>query len=114
YEVEETRSAVLVVSRASAADLHEAGYGVDSDGALAPSGLKGRRALLELATRGGPLLVRRFSHGGLLRFVTGERFADPTRPFRELRVAFELASRGVRTPEVVAARARAAAVWGWR
>ena len=58
--------------------------------------------------------MRRFTHGGLLRFLTRERFRDPSRPFRELAVADSLARAGVRTPQVAAARARPASGWGWK
>jgi hypothetical protein len=70
--------------------------------------------LRELRTAGGVLLVRRFSHGGLLRFLTGERFCDPLRPFRELAVATALTRAGIDTPGVAAARARPAPGWGWQ
>jgi tRNA A-37 threonylcarbamoyl transferase component Bud32 len=66
-----------------------------------------------LHTGAGTFLVRRFSHGGLLRFVTRDRFRDASRPFEELAVAAILERAGVGTPRVAAARARPAAGWGW-
>lgn len=92
----------------------DAGYGLEGDGALRVSTLVGRKPLFELPTSQGDFVVRRFSHGGLLRFATGERFLDPDRPFRELALAHDLRAAGVPTPEVVAARARRASGFGWQ
>jgi tRNA A-37 threonylcarbamoyl transferase component Bud32 len=102
------------VQRDCAPALRAAGYGLESDAPTSASRLAGRRPLLDLETQAGSFLVRRFVHGGLLRFLTGERFRDPSRPFRELAAAASLARAGVDTPQVAAARARAAPGWGWR
>lgn len=96
--------------------LEEAGLGPASRGA--PPGFRtsdraGRRPLGELEVPEGRVLLRSFSHGGLLRGLTGRRFADPTRPFLELCLSSELTARGIPTPRVVAARARRAPGWGW-
>ncbi len=88
------------------------GYGPRSDGALAASANVGRKPLYELVHAGEHFLVRRFSHGGLLRWITGRRFLDPSRPFRELLLAERLRALGIRTPEIVAARAVRATL-GW-
>lgn len=74
----------------------------------------GKRALGEVRTPGGTALVRRFQHGGLLRWLTGERFASPRRPFDEWRLQLRLTSLGVRSPAIVAARAVRTMPWGWR
>lgn len=50
-------------------------------------------------------LVRRFSHGGLARALTGRRFKDPVRPFEELRLSEALREESIPTPMVIAARA---------
>lgn len=99
-----------------AAALATAGFGVDGDSASIPaSDLSGRYPLGRIDANGRELLVRRFAHGGLFRWLTGERFADPDRPFDELRLAARLRRAGVRTPAVVAARAvRAGWLPGWR
>jgi tRNA A-37 threonylcarbamoyl transferase component Bud32 len=114
YELQHTSSAWLAARRDTLPSLEQAGYGLDSDGVLSTSELVGRTPLLEIVTPNGILLVRRFSHGGLLRGLTGSRFGEPARPFRELCVSAALAANGVRTPEVVAARARRARGFGWR
>ena len=93
--------------------LAQAGFSATREPQLESSELAGRRPLLELATPSERLLVRRFTHGGLLRWLTGRRFLDPARPFRELRLSEDLRRRGIRTPQVVAARARPASVLGW-
>ncbi len=49
-----------------------------------------------------PVVVRRNSHGGLLRNLTGEFFLLPTRAPRELEVTLRLTAAGIATPEVVA------------
>jgi tRNA A-37 threonylcarbamoyl transferase component Bud32 len=114
YEIQHGPRAWMATLRAAAPAIARTGYGLQTDGSIATSDLSGRRPLLELPTTEGVLLVRRFSHGGLLRWLTGSRFSDPLRPFRELRTSRALAALDVRTPEVVAARARRAAGLGWR
>lgn len=96
-----------------APELGRSGFGLEADGALRASELAGRRPLHLLCTEAGTFVVRRFSHGGLARRLTGERFADPTRPFRELALSESLRARGIATPTVVAARARRAPLFGW-
>jgi tRNA A-37 threonylcarbamoyl transferase component Bud32 len=114
FVVERGPQGRLAIARHLAPALRGAGYGLDSDGRTRASGLAGRRPLLELATSDGNFLVKRFTHGGLLRFLTRDRFGDAERPFRELAVAARLVRAGVRTPEVAAARARRAPLLGWR
>ena len=112
--VEERQGACrLWVREQDARALAQAGFSATSEPRLESSDLAGRRPLLELATKGETLLVRRFTHGGLLRWLTGRRFLDPARPFRELRLSEDLRRRGIRTPQIVAARARPASVAGW-
>jgi tRNA A-37 threonylcarbamoyl transferase component Bud32 len=113
FDVRRAPGACIAVKQSVVAELERAGYGLDSDGAAMPSRLAGRQPLFELATQGGTFLIRRFTHGGLLRGLTRARFSDPMRPFRELCTSAALSARGVRTPEVVAARAKRAAGFGW-
>jgi tRNA A-37 threonylcarbamoyl transferase component Bud32 len=91
-----------------------AGFAPDDRPRPGGSDAIGKRALGEVRTPAGSALVRRFRHGGLLRWLTGERFASPGRPFDEWRLQLRLSSLGVRSPAVVAARAVRAAAWGWR
>jgi tRNA A-37 threonylcarbamoyl transferase component Bud32 len=114
FEIERGPEGRLAIAKSSARALRGAGYGLTSDGRTRASALAGRRPLLELPTPEGTFLVRRFTHGGLLRFLTRDRFGDAERPFRELAVSARLAHAGVRTPEVAAARARRAPFAGWR
>jgi len=114
YDVESGAEGILALSREMGPALRGAGYGLSSDGAATASVLAGRKPLFELTTSAGVFLVRRFSHGGLLRFLTRERFRDPSRPFRELAVSSSLARAGVGTPLVAAARARPAPGFGWK
>ena len=93
--------------------FHRLGFGPESDGRLEDSGLSGRHPMKQLDADGERFLVRSFHHGGLLRPVTGARFLDPERPFRELCLSHELNKAGLRTPQVVAARARIARGVGW-
>lgn len=99
------------------ADLADAltcgGFGLASDGAVRPTDLGGRDALVELdapglAERGVVALLRRHRRGGLAARLGRRRFPDPARPFDELRLAEDLRADGVRTPAVLAARARRA------
>jgi hypothetical protein len=48
-----------------------------------------------------PVVVRRNRHGGLLRFLTGEYFLQPTRAPLELATSLRLAGAGVDTPQVI-------------
>jgi 3-deoxy-D-manno-octulosonic acid kinase len=101
----------MAVCSEDASELQALGFGPDSDGALVESDAVGRRPLEELRGNEETFLVRRFSHGGLLRWLTGARFSDPRRPFHELLLSQGLTERGVRTPRVIAARARR--TWFW-
>ena len=114
YALVERTGERLALRRDCADELARAGYALGRDPPLAPSSLAGRKPLFEFEVPSGTLLVRRFSHGGLLRVLTGARFLERERPFEELCVAAELVRRGIRTPEVVAARARRAVGAGWR
>ena len=113
YFVDESPGGILALHAEVARDLHESGYGPENDGNLCRSELSGRRSLFELMAGGERFLVRRFSHGGLMRWITGERFLDPERPFRELILSSSLRKAGILTPQVIAARARPALGGGW-
>ncbi|MCH2107452.1 MAG: lipopolysaccharide kinase InaA family protein [Planctomycetes bacterium] len=91
--------------------LRSTGFGPDSDGSMRVSDAVGRRALGELSTGSEVYLVRCFSHGGLLRWLTGARYRDPRRPFEELLLSHSLSLAGVRTPRVIAARAQRVGPW---
>ncbi len=108
------RRARLAIAADCAAALDAVGFNLEGREQLAPSDLTGRSALLEIPGPTGRLLVRRYAHGGLLRWLTRARFADPDRPMRELRLAHALRASGFPTARVVAARARPATGWGWR
>jgi len=110
FFLEESPRGVLALHADVARELHERGFGPERDGELVKSELAGRRPLYDL---GGGLLLRRFSHGGLTRWLTGVRYLDPERPFRELILSHSLRSAGIRTPQIVAARARLARGVGW-
>lgn len=113
YFVEESPRGALVLHYDVARALHEVGFGPEVDGRLAASELSGRQPLQEIHGDGQRLILRRFSHGGLLRWLTGHRFRDPGRPFRELLLADFLRRVGVGTPQVVAARARRLPICGF-
>ncbi|MEM7310939.1 MAG: lipopolysaccharide kinase InaA family protein [Planctomycetota bacterium] len=104
----------VLAARAEYADaLLTQGFGPGGGDAPPAKDLAGRRPLGELRLGDERLVVRRFQHGGMLRWATGRRFGDPERPFRELVLAHALTGRGIATPLVIAARARRAAVGGW-
>ena len=114
FRVERAGGGVLAVREDLAAPLRAAGFTADGDEAFEASDLAGRSPMGEISLPEGRFVVRRFHHGGVLRWLTRGRFADPERPFRELALAAELARRGVPTTEIVAARARPARPVGWR
>lgn len=64
------------------------------------------RAAIRIVEPG--LVLRRLTHGGLLRSITGGRFLSLNRSLREISVSAHLASRGVPTPEIAALRFRRA------
>lgn len=113
YFVDESPKGILVLHVDAARGIHETGYGPEHDGDLRVSELTGRRPLYELIVEGKRMVVRRFSHGGLMRWITGERYLNPERPFRELLLSDTLRRAGISTPQVVAARSRPARGWGW-
>jgi tRNA A-37 threonylcarbamoyl transferase component Bud32 len=107
------RRGLLVVRTDLAEPFLEAGFGPSGRPRAAVSSAVGRRPLGELSVGQQSFLVRSFQHGGLLRWLTGDRFADPARPLRELLLQRELGRRGIDAPEVVAARAVRAFPAGW-
>ncbi len=114
YVVEWGERDVVAVHRDVHAAFRTAGYGPDSSGPIEEADLAGRRRMHQMCIEGERFVVRRFSHGGLLRWLTGSRFLDAERPFREILLCRELERAGLPTPRVVAARARRRRVGGWR
>lgn len=107
----------LMVCRASLQGaLEQAGFGPDGrrgEERLPDAAEAGREPLGRLQLGDVAALVRRFTHGGLLRAVTGTRFRDPGRPFEELRLSERLRDLGIPTPRVLAARAVRARGFGY-
>lgn len=113
-EVVGGRRGILAVRSEYAEALRAARFGPDGDEGLTTSDLRGRRSLEEFTHADARFLVRRYHHGGLLRFLTGARFLDSERPFRELSLSEFLTSRDIATPLVVAARAVRGVGGGWK
>jgi tRNA A-37 threonylcarbamoyl transferase component Bud32 len=113
YFVEEAPGGVLAISIDYAQRMHGLGFGPEEDGKLESSDLHGRKPLFQFDLGDERLVMRRFNHGGLLRWVTGARFLDPERPFRELILGDALRRSHISTPQVVSARARPAFGGGW-
>lgn len=86
--------------------LASQGYTLTCEPRTRTSELAGRKALEELDSPAGVLLLRRFTHGGLLRAISGRRFLDAQRPLREWELCAALTQRGIATPRIVGARAR--------
>lgn len=89
-------------------DLAEAGFRDDATferERIPDAEESGREPLGRLTVQGREALVRRFTHGGLARKLTGRVFRDASRPFRELRASEALRALGIETPRVLAARA---------
>ena len=105
YFVDESPRGILAISVSIARAAHEAGFGPDQDGPLELSDLSGRKPLYQMELDGERFVVRRYNRGGLFRWFFPQTSLDPERPFRELVLADSLARSGIRTPEVVAARA---------
>lgn len=66
--------------------------------------MRGRGAVYAVVLPGNnvEVVVRRNSHGGLLRRLTGELFIRPTRAPLELATSLRLAAVGIPTPEIIA------------
>lgn len=110
YRVTSSARGRLAIADWAERELGKAGFALEVDGTLVASDVSGRRTLE--ATPDGSILVRRFTHGGLLRFLSRRRFHDPARPFTELALSAWLAAHGIHTPPIAAARARAAFAFG--
>lgn len=121
YEVLEGRNGVLACRAGWREDLLALGLGPDGpaptssaeEGGPHGSTPRGRLPVTFLEARGVELVVRRYHHGGVFRWLGRERFGDPARPFRELGLSAALIERGIPTPEIVAARAQRVRP-GWR
>jgi tRNA A-37 threonylcarbamoyl transferase component Bud32 len=113
YVVERGTAGVLALHREVADAFRAVGFGPDTDGPIAETDLAGRKRMHELKLDAERFVVRRFTHGGLLRWLTGSRFRDPERPFREILLAQTLVRASLPTPQVVAARARRRLAGGW-
>jgi hypothetical protein len=114
FEFEHSAAGVLARRREARAVLDTLGFALDSDGAAVSSDLGGRNALLSLRSGDEEFLLRRFTHGGLLRWLTGRRFLDPERPFVEALLSEQLTAAAILTPQVVAARAVRAGAGAWK
>lgn len=104
---------VLAVREDWAEALLSAGYGPDDEPRPEVADAVGKRPLGVVRSGAQTLLVRRFQHGGLLRWLTGTCFASPARPFAEWRLQARLEALGIATPAVVAARAARRGLLGW-
>lgn len=113
YFVEEAPRGILAIDADVARAFHQAGFGPETNGEFKTSDLAGRKPLFEMECGGERFVMRRFHHGGLLRWITRERFLHPERPFAELIASDALRKSGVPTPRVVAARARIFTGIGW-
>lgn len=106
YTVWRADRGVVAVDDEVADGLAALGVTATEPGDVETSTLHGRRPLCEYRLAERTVVVRRFHHGGLLRWATGARFRDPERPFRELVLSAELRAAGFHTPRVLGAAAR--------
>jgi len=113
FEFEDERRGCIARRKGLRAQLDAAGFTLDSNGVAAPSELGGRNALWSFRVGHEEFVLRRFTHGGLLRWLTGRRFRDPERPFREAQLSQQLQAAGIATPDVVCMRAVRAGSGGW-
>lgn len=90
------------------------GYGLGGDGPRQVFPSPGRRPPQTLEHEQGVVLIRRFTHGGLLRGLTGERFSDPSRLLHEVRLTLALADLGLLVAEPVCLRAVCLGFKSWQ
>jgi 3-deoxy-D-manno-octulosonic acid kinase len=68
---------------------------------------RGRGAVYYLATKAGPVVLRRYRRGGLMAHLSTDRYlwlgAEATRPFREFRLTAALYRAGLPVPQPLAA-----------
>lgn len=81
---------------------------------LPESDLSGRAPLGGIEAGSERWIVRRFHHGGWLRWLGESLYLEPARPFAELGLACRLRAQGLPTPRVIAARAVRSRPFGWR
>jgi 3-deoxy-D-manno-octulosonic acid kinase len=96
---------VTAVRADAAADVNfkELLHGRSNGGEVSRFRGRARLAVLRMENGAGAL-IRRYRHGGVLRYFTGDIFVTwPPRPFKELAVTEEARRRGVPTVEILAA-----------
>lgn len=114
YSAVRGRRGWLVVERGAEEVLRAAGFGPDGGERLAESDLRGRAPLGSIEAGSERWIVRRFHHGGWMRWLGESLYLQPARPFVELGLASRLRAAGFSTPRVVAARALRTRPFGWR
>jgi len=116
YRLTRSHGGVLAFDSLVGARLESGGFGPEGGERLEASEFSGRRPLQVLhgGPRGERYVVRAFHHGGVFRWLGSSFYFDPRRPFHELALAEKLEGLGIKTPRVVAARARRAGAMGWR
>jgi len=90
YFVEEAPGGVLAISIDYARGLHGLGFGPEEDGKLEDSDLHGRKPLFQFDLGDERLVLRRYNHGGLLRWATGARFSSLSLATPSVAVASQL------------------------
>jgi len=114
YELERGPRGLLALERSARDVLRRVGFGTEGGESIPAGDLAGRRPLGTIDAGDERWVVRRFHHGGLLRWLGEALFLNPSRPFQELALASALRSRGLPTPRIVAARAVRCVPLGWR
>ncbi|MDF1836606.1 MAG: lipopolysaccharide kinase InaA family protein, partial [Planctomycetota bacterium] len=115
YSVHRENQGTLAVLKRYQPALEGLGYSVLEDGERRASDLKGRGNMQEFCLPSGQvLIIRRFRRGGMVRFLSKDRFLDPERPFQEILLSEGLRRRGFHTPVIVAARSRRLGFMGFR
>lgn len=97
-------------------DLLGYAAGVPAHGAPAagrPLGVGGRAQVRLLDHPMGPVLLRSYQRGGLLRGLRGDRFPGPERALDEARLLTELREAGLEVVEPVSVRATRRGEGGW-
>ncbi|MCP5020293.1 MAG: hypothetical protein GY930_00820 [bacterium] len=115
YSVHRENQGTLAVLKQYSSALEQLGYSLTTDGERSDSDLKGRGNMQEFQLASGQkLIIRRFRRGGMVRFLSKDRFLDPERPFQEIVLSEDLRERGFKTPVIAAARARRLGLMGYR
>jgi len=107
FELVEQRTSTLAIHQDAGRRLRELVLASAGERGKTGSVYEGRGVIQRVVydpDRSACAIFRRYRHGGLLRWLTGDKLFNAWRPFRELEVVEQAREKGVPTAEVLAVR----------